>query len=365
MKKKQKTGNMVLLLLVLIAAVWGIRKNGTTEHHARFDAMVAAASQMGSCEQALKEERIRRGIPLSEEDYLEIGLLGCSSSPITTTVGAPEAKRTSMLPDMAALCVRLLDEAGLKAGDRIGACYSGSFPGLNLALICAADAMDIEITYVSSIGASSYGANIPEFTSPEMLIYLYEKGLISAKPAAVTIGGEEDRGLNMIGTLLEEETERLDQAVERLSAHGCAPVEWDSYEENLRWRMELYGAIDGFVNVGGNVAGMGKGDREFKGSQGVLKDSGKNLGENSGLMERYLRSGIPVIQLLNLKQLCLEYQISYDPAVIPEIGTEGVYMQTEYSKTAIAAVFVFAGIWFVMMCSENGIRAKRKGIRDV
>lgn len=362
MKKKQRIVGMLLLFLFLAAAVWEIRKNGRIERHVCYDTMVQAAEQMQVCEKALKAERERRGIPLDDEDYLEIGLLGCSSSPITTTVGAPEAKRTSMLPDMAALCVRLLDEAGLKAGDRIGACYSGSFPGLNLALICAADAMNLEITYISSIGASSYGANIPEFTAPEMLIYLYENDLISTRPAAVTIGGEGDCGRNMIGNLLEEDMGRLDQAVERLTALGCAPVSWDSYEENLQWRRAVYGNLDCFVNVGGNVAGMGKGDREFKGSQGVLWDSGKKLNGNSGLMERYLRSGIPVVQLLNLKQLCLEYQISYDPVVMPEIGTEGVYMTTEYSRTAIIAVCMAAGIWFLLMCGEK--KRKRKEVQD-
>lgn len=338
---------LALLLAFLILAVAGIRAAGKERHHARYEEMISAARQMEACETALKEERLRRGVPLSEADYLEIGLLGLSSSSITTTTGSPEAKRTSTLPDMAAMCVRILDEVGLRRGDTIGACYSGSFPGLNLALLCAADAMGIEVRYVASIGASSYGANIPEFTSPEMLYYLHERGMISAMPMAVTIGGEEDRGLNMIGNLLDENTEEITQAVLRLTALGLAPVSPESYEEDIRWRMGLYGEIDGFVNVGGNVAGMGRNEQAYRLGQGVLADSGRELQTDSGLLERYLREGIPAVQLLNLKQLCLEYHIEYDPAVEPEIGEGGVYYVREYPKGLIAAAGVLSLAWLL------------------
>ena len=33
-------------------------------------------------------------------------------------------------PDMAALCVRMLYEAGVRPGDTVGAGFSGSFPGM-------------------------------------------------------------------------------------------------------------------------------------------------------------------------------------------------------------------------------------------
>lgn len=333
---------LALLLIFLVVSVVGIRAVGSTGRHARWEEMTAAAARMEACEAALKEERLRRGVPLSEEDYLEIGLIGLSSSAITTTVGSPEAKRTSELPDMAAMCVRILDDAGLRRGDTIGACYSGSFPGLNLALICAADAMGIEIRYIASIGASSYGANVPEFTSPEMLYYLYESGMISEKPLAVTLGGDEDRGDNMLANLLDENREELKAAVGRLTALGLAPVIPESYAEDLAWRLELYGGIDGFVNVGGNVAGMGKDGQAYGLGQGILSDSGRKLEKESGLLEHYLREGIPAIQLLNLKQLCLEYGIAYDPAVKPEIGQGAVYYVRAYPKGLIAAAAFLA-----------------------
>lgn len=346
---KKTLRGLALLFAFLAAAVVVIKMSGTDIRHEYYNEMTAAARQMARCETVLKEERLRRGIPIGGEDYLEIGLLGCSSSSITTTVGIPEAKRTSMLPDMAAMCVRILDEAGLKEGDTIGACYSGSFPALNIALICAADSMGINIVYTASIGASSYGANLPEFTSPEMLYLLYEKGLISAKPAAVTIGGDEDLGHNMIGYLLDEDREELQEIIFRLENVGLAPVQKESYEENVKWRMELYGQIDGFVNIGGNVVGTGRADRSYMDAQGILTDSGMRLSENSGLLEQYLRQGIPVIQLLNLKKLCIEYHVPYDPLTIDEIGTGGVYYIKMYSKPLILTAAIIAVLWLVFL----------------
>lgn len=340
---------LALLLVFLILASAAIKMTGTNVRHDRYEEMIEAASRMEKCEEALKAERLRRGIPLDKEDYLEIGLLGCSSSSITTTVGVPEAKRTSMVPDMAAMCVRILDEAGLKKGDTIGACYSGSFPALNIALVCAADSMGIHIVYTAAIGASSYGANLPEFTSPEMLCFLYEQGLISTKPAAVTLGGDGDLGQNMIGYLLGGDDRELNAVIDRLEQKGLKPIQIESYEENVKWRMQLYGELDGFVNVGGNVAGTGRYNREYMQKQGILKDSGMRLSENSGLLEQYLRKGIPAVQLLNLKRLCLEYHIAYDPVSLEKIGTSGVYYTKTYAKPLILLTVFIAFGWLLYL----------------
>lgn len=326
-------------LIVLAAGCLIIRKTGSRTPLPYYEEMVQAATRMAACEEAVRAERFSRGLPMGEEDLLDTGLIGVSSSPITTTAGAPEAKRTAATSDMAALCVRLLREAGVDSGDRIGACFSGSFPGLNLAVACAADAIGAKLIYTASVGASSYGANLPEFTSPEMLKLVYDKGLISQAPAAVTTGGDGDLGGNMIGVLLMED-DGLEKMWERLEKNGLSPVRIGDYRENLAWRMRLYGEIDCFVNVGGNVAGMGRDERAYDRAQGLVQDSGEPLSEKSGLIERYLRQGVPVIHLLNLKRLCTEYGIEYDPPLTPEIGKEPVYYRMAYSRTAI----LFTGI---------------------
>ena len=54
------------------------------------------------------------------------------------------------------------------------------------------------------------------------------------------------------------------------------------------------------------------------------------LTEDSGLVQRYLSQGLPVINLLNIKQLAADYGLPYDPAQWPERGTSAVYFETEY-----------------------------------
>lgn len=47
-------------------------------------------------------------------------------------------------------------------------------------------------------------------------------------------------------------------------------------------------------------------------------------------MQRYLSQGLPVINLLNIKQLAADYGLPYDPAQWPERGTSAVYFETDY-----------------------------------
>jgi hypothetical protein len=49
-----------------------------------------------------------------------------------------------------------------------------------------------------------------------------------------------------------------------------------------------------------------------------------------GLIFEYLDQGIPVIHLLNIKELALEWGIVVDPVPFPPIGAEDVYYVTGY-----------------------------------
>ena len=62
------------------------------------------------------------------EDSRHTGLIGPEWSEITTTLGDPEAKRTTINPNFAALIAHLLQEAGVKKGDTIAIGSSASFP---------------------------------------------------------------------------------------------------------------------------------------------------------------------------------------------------------------------------------------------
>ena len=281
----------------------------------------------------IREEKAARGIPLSEEDKLGIGLLGEDFTAImTTSAGLPE-KRTSQLPDFAALVVHYFYEAGLKKGDAVGANFSGSYPGFNLAVLCAAEVMGLDLRYTTSVGSSAYGANNPEYTFPEMVKRLYDARLISWMPKLITLGGKGDMGLNMMAYVLEEEEDlkAVEDMKARLKANGLAWAEIESYTQDIALHEEVYGEIKAFVNAGGNGLGLGSSEDSFmlRAGNGLLKPQPVEIKARSGLTERYLAKGLPTIHLLAVGQLCEDNGIPFDPDEIPEIGTSGVYFRRE------------------------------------
>ena len=295
--------------------------------------MEKAAKLHSEAARLIREERLARGIPLSADDKLEIGLLGEDFTAImTTSAGLPE-KRTSQLPDFAALCVHYFYEAGLKKGDAVGANFSGSYPGLNLAVLCAAEAMGLDLRYTTSVGSSAYGANIPQYTFPEMVKTVYDAKLISWMPKLVTLGGKGDMGLNMIGYVLEEEEDiaLIEEMVSRLKAESLAPAEIESFSQDIALHEELYGDIRLFVNAGGNGLGLGGSEDSFMltAGNGLLEPRKIDISPRSSLTERYLNRGIPAVHLLAVGQLCEENGIPFDPDELPAAGTSGVYFRRE------------------------------------
>lgn len=278
--------------------------------------------------EAIRGYKQELGIPFSPLDFLETGMIGDDYSDITTSLGLIEAKRTTADPDMAALLVRMFHEAGLSAGDSVGAGFSGSFPSLNLAVICACDAMGLKLTYISSVGASTHGANQPDLTFPDMAHRLYTDGLISTDSTMVSPGGDKDMGL---GT--------WDQAaffpiLDRLRDAGIPILMEEDFQKNLATRRAIYEKqnIRCFVAVGGNITTMGLGDSALYLGQGLLKHtlSPDRLNTKSGLVEWYLAAGLPVINMLNIKKICAEYGIPYDPATHFAAGESPIYQTVTY-----------------------------------
>ena len=339
MKKKLRY-HLILLAFLALAAL-GIFLSG---HRVRLDyaeEMQAAAALHKQVVALVKEERLARGYALAPEDTLQIGLIGEQITPITTSLGSLEAKRTAQLPDFAALCVRLFHEAGVRKGDRVGACFSGSFPGLNLAVLCAAEVMELDLVYSCSVGSSNYGANLPGFVLPEMIQTVVQAGLLSTMPQSVSMGGTGDEGRNMQGYALEE-TEEIEAMKERLAREGIRLSAYPDYQENIRVHMAMMGDTKAFVNVGGNILGLGNEDTSLGFGQGLLNPQEPAIKESSGLIERYLALGVPTIHLLNIKQLCAETGVPFDPVAVPADGSSQVYYSRQYSKVAIgAAAFLF------------------------
>lgn len=328
-----------ILLISCTAVTILLQKRIPAQDYAR---KLDAAEYMAACMDAVREYKRELGLSLSPEDLHHTGMIGTSWSPITTTSGALEAKRSSANPDMAALMVQLLGEAGVEPGDVVGAGFSGSFPALNLAVLAACRAMDVEVIYIASVGASTYGANQIELTFPHMAHRLAAEGLIDCPPAMTSLGGDMDCGLDM-----PEEIRR--QMLLELEQYQAPVLYEEDFDANVLRRMELYeqlGPIDCFVGVGGNMTTSGRNETQL--GWGVIDPEHiPEINEGSGLVERYAAQGIAVIHLLNVKQLVADYGLPYDPETLCAPGESDIFFETRFP--ILPGMFGIAGSIALML----------------
>lgn len=240
------------------------------------------------------------------------GLIGLSWSEITTSGGNLEAKRTASDPLWAAAAVRWFSEAGLSAGDVVAASFSGSFPGLNLAVLSAVRAMNLNLVAISSVGASNYGANHPEFTWLDMELALLNAGWPADYLAQATaMGGASDLARN-----LEEEGQQMIRSamnrrgVQQLLGNGLA----DMSRARLNFLEQAAGGqpIALYVNVGGASASTGYCPDWIDIGHGFLSSLPNCPGGTQGVMHEMLARGVPVLHLLNVRQLAAQERIPID-----------------------------------------------------
>lgn len=219
---------------------------------------------------------------------------------------------------------------------------------MNLAVLTACDAMDVQVVYIVSMGSSVYGANNPDLTFPEMAWMLYEDGYLKSPPICYSIGGDYDVGLEMNPDMLET-------VLERLEAELPIPLFYEpDYTANIEARIALYeanGPIQAFIAVGGNTTSLGLTEGATSLGQGLISPRWNHrVLPYSGLVERYSAAGLPVINLLNIKKLVADYGLSFDPPQLPQPGTSAVYYETVYA-------------WPVALCGMAALCGLAYGIR--
>lgn len=322
-----------------------------------YDTAVAAAEQMQLCMDAIRAEKAARGIEMPPEDTFGTGLIGEDYNFITTTLGDISAKRTTADPNMAAVMVFMLEEAGLRRGDRLGCNMSGSFPSMNIAVLCACDALGIEPVYICSCGSSSWGANDPGFSFPEMAVLLYERGLVSAPPALITPGGGDDVGGGVDSDMFAEIWQRTE------ALHYPTMTEPD-YAANLAARRAVFDAagIDCFIAVGGNITSLGYNMISGVIGQGILNERISSLNGKSGLLEIYLHEGLPTLLILNIRRLAADCGFAFDPDSLLPIGSGSIYYETRYPLAAVAAGLAVSLAVLVIFRKEQKANAKRTDI---
>ena len=239
-------------------------------------------------------------------------LIGRETSPLVTTLGDVEAKRVSASPAWPAAFVREFHRKGLRRGDVVAASFSGSFPALNLAVASAAQAMDLRLVAVSSVTASSFGATEPGFTWPEIEVRLAHAGVLGAVSAGVSAGGGGDRADD-----LEEDGRTLARAIAARCARelGAALIDPATFDEAVRGRLAVFDGARGraplaaFVNVGGTQAALGRSTAILKLQSGWLPHEPFDGSAGRGLVALMVGRGVPVLHILNVRDLALRWGI--------------------------------------------------------
>jgi poly-gamma-glutamate system protein len=333
-----------------------------------YEEMQEASLLMEDCSRIIQERREALGYgPDRRNDPNETGLIGEDLTAITTTMGNLEAKRSTAVPDFAALMVRLYREAGLKDGDTIALGASGSFPGAFIASLCAARVMDLRVIAALSLGASNWGANIPELTILDMYRCLADRLPVAA--VMVSLGGTGDTGEDLGLGLIEGGREGM---IQKIYDSGLPYILETDFTVSVEKRLEFYrdagpggqGGIAAFVNIGGADVNIGLGVWSLQlrpgintpGKPGIA--SGLSLADG-GCMGSFLNAGIPVIHILNIKNLAASYGLAFDPVPLPRAGKEALYFRTDPGRRGF--VFLALSVFYLLVCTGAAALLKMPG----
>jgi poly-gamma-glutamate system protein len=278
-------------------------------------------------------------------------MIGNEWSEITTTLGSLEAKETSANPDFSALIIRLLHESKIKQGDKVGVVLSGSFPSLAISVLAALQTMGIEAVVMSSIGASTYGANQPEATWADMESALIKSGGLRYRSKLVSIGAGDDSGTG----LSDEGLIKIKNAAERNRIDLYIP---GSLKESIEKRVNIFSEekISIIINIGGNQTSLGNCPHSTLIPNGLHTNINRCSDENRGLIARMNELGVPYINLLDIKDLASQYGMAVSPGSSYAVSTN-LYNKTSTNKPLLGIILAF-GLIPVYFLRKNTLAYK-------
>jgi poly-gamma-glutamate system protein len=317
---------VVLALLVVAAATlagawaksceWqGLEAGDTGFSRTELIQEAAHAEQLAQkAEDCLREAKLSAGIqPEPALSLTDSPWLGAELTPLVTTLGSLEAKRIASSPDWARVLTLQLYHAGVRPESVVAAGCSGSFPNLNLALACACQALGAKLMVVSSVTASTWGANQPGFTWPEIESRLVHTGIIRPVSIAVSVGGQGDMAFDLEPSARLVARKIQGAACAELGASALTPR---SLRDSVEQRLQLYTkAARGrrivlYVNVGGTEASLGESTASFRLRSGFIAAKPFDLSPGRGVIARFAEDGVPTLSLLHVEGLAFRWGVA-------------------------------------------------------
>ena len=348
---------LLVSVILAIASISSVELITVQKKRPYYSRKSQAALAMKNGMETIKNYRIENITPIdSEFDPAESGMIGLPESPITSKTGQLRAKQHTVNPNWAAVMVEMYKDAGLKKGDTVAMGFSGSFPALNLAAIVAAEVLKLNVLAVTSVAASTWGANIPNFTWLDMERILFKKGIIKHKSIAASLGGLEDIALGKS----KKKRAILSSAIER---NGLKPLEFETSSEHIEERMALYWEFAGenriaaYVNVGGSLGSVGTKTVKTLFKPGLNINPPQEVLGVDGVITRFAREGVPVIHLVYIEKLLKKYGLPESPEKIPRVGEGQIYSTVGYNLyLAGANLFILIVVLYAFLRLDIGYR---------
>lgn len=333
--RRQQRIVLIALAALAIVSYFAFVRLGVRAHGADYAAKVRAAETTLAAEQAIRaaiDSETLEARPV--DDPLIAAMLGLPSSPITTDAGSLRAKVTSTNPNFAAVIVGKLRAAGVREGSVVVISCTASFPALNIAGIAAVEALGAVPVIVGSVGASTWGANDPEFTYLDMESLLVERGILRHHTLAASVGG--DFRLRPVS----EEGRRLAQAA--IARNGVVLLQEKRLQDAVKQRLNIIDReaagrpIEAFINIGGGLASVGAGTDRPVFDPGLTVGPASGDIEGEGLMFSMRERGVPVINLQDVVRLARAERLPVSPDSPPPIGEGRPYH--DWLRVRVAAV---------------------------
>lgn len=331
----------VLVAVIAFATLLSAERFQLVSVQPHFEEKLEAAGRMQRGIDVLRNYRLRNVAAIDVEvDPTSSGLVGFSSSTVTTSSGSLRAKRTTANPNWGAVLIDLLRGAGVERGDLIAVGVSGSFPALNLAAFAAADVLELEVVSIASAGASSWGANIPGFSWLDMETILAKAEVISHRSVAASLGGMRDRALGVSAA----GKRRLREAIQR---NGVELLQTKSEESSIEMRMETYARYVGgrrfaaYVNAGGSLVSIGPKSVKRLYRPGLNLKPHPRSTDIDSVMMRFLTDGVPVVNLSKVVPLAERFGLPVEPPELPPVGEGTVFEKREHSRPLVAGLLLF------------------------
>jgi hypothetical protein len=295
--------SLVLICILGLFGLWMVEHFKQSVPEQFYQQKLAAAQLAQDAMQTIKNYRIKKKIPIdSTRDPQKSGFIGQANTSTASAKNSLIAKQTSINPNLAALVVEWLKQAGLKKGDTVAITLTGSLPALNIAVLSAVKTLELKPLIIVHAASTQWGANLTKLSWPIMQRVLIKQNKLTDQPIAV----------------IKKNT-----------------------RESVEKRMDLFKTaadrqpIKAYISIGNIRDNL---------PSGLIQDLPIALAETNSIMVHFLKMGVPVINLKNITKIAQQNGFPVAPATPPSVGKGKPFFRQQYNiYLALGQLLVIVG----------------------